>query len=136
MTETTSTPRRCRRLRHDLRTPLTIVAGFAEVLAADRQISEADRREFATRIQEAAGEIRKLIDDALATRRASRCWRSGVISTTFQASFTRRIPRITHAVGSSSHERSPWNAERGNVWWLWCQDSPIDSSESQKTLVE
>ena len=54
-----------RRLRHDLRTPLTIVAGFAEVLAADRQISEADRREFATRILQAAGEIRKLIDDAL-----------------------------------------------------------------------
>ena len=54
-----------RRLRHDLRTPLTIVAGFAEVLAADRQITEQDRREFATRIQEAAGEIRKLIDDAL-----------------------------------------------------------------------
>jgi signal transduction histidine kinase len=54
-----------RRLRHDLRTPLTIVAGFAEVLAADRQISDADRREFATRIQVAAGEIRRLIDQAL-----------------------------------------------------------------------
>ena len=54
-----------RRLRHDLRTPLTIVAGFAEVLAADRQISEADRKEFATRIQDAAAEIRKLIDEAL-----------------------------------------------------------------------
>jgi signal transduction histidine kinase len=54
-----------RRLRHDLRTPLTIVAGFAEVLATDRQISDADRREFASRIQEAAGEIRKLIDEAL-----------------------------------------------------------------------
>jgi signal transduction histidine kinase len=54
-----------RRLRHDLRTPLTIVAGFAEVLGADRQISEADRREFAKRIQEAAGEIRRLIDEAL-----------------------------------------------------------------------
>jgi signal transduction histidine kinase len=54
-----------RRLRHDLRTPLTIVAGFAEVLAADRQISEQDRKEFATRIQDAAAEIRKLIDEAL-----------------------------------------------------------------------
>jgi len=52
-----------RRLRHDLRTPLTIVAGFAEVLAADRQISEQDRREFATRIHDAAAEIRKLIDE-------------------------------------------------------------------------
>ena len=54
-----------RRLRHDLRTPLTIVAGFAEVLAGERDISEADRREFATRIQEAANEIRVLIDGVL-----------------------------------------------------------------------
>jgi len=54
-----------RRLRHDLRTPLTIVAGFAEVLGADRQISEADRREFAGRIQAAADDIRRLIDEAL-----------------------------------------------------------------------
>jgi signal transduction histidine kinase len=54
-----------RRLRHDLRTPLTIVAGFAEVLAADREITQADRREFATRIQDAAADIRRLIDAAL-----------------------------------------------------------------------
>jgi signal transduction histidine kinase len=54
-----------RKLRHDLRTPLTIVAGFAEVLAADRQISETDRKEFAARILQAASEIRKLIDEAL-----------------------------------------------------------------------
>jgi signal transduction histidine kinase len=54
-----------RRLRHDLRTPLTIVAGFAEVLAADRPITEADRREFAMRIQDAATEIRELIDRVL-----------------------------------------------------------------------
>ena len=52
-----------RSLRHDLRTPLTIVAGFAEVLAGERDISEADRREFSQRIQDAANEIRKLIDD-------------------------------------------------------------------------
>jgi signal transduction histidine kinase len=54
-----------RRLRHDLRTPLTIVAGFAEVLGADRAITDQDRREFANRIHEAAGEIRRLIDEAL-----------------------------------------------------------------------
>jgi signal transduction histidine kinase len=54
-----------RRLRHDLRTPLTIVAGFAEVLAGDREIPLADRREFARRIQDAAAEIRQLIDSAL-----------------------------------------------------------------------
>jgi signal transduction histidine kinase len=54
-----------RRLRHDLRTPLTIVAGFAELLGSDRDISDADRREYAERIQTAAGEIRTLIDRAL-----------------------------------------------------------------------
>ena len=54
-----------RRLRHDLRTPLTIVAGFAEVLAGDRPLSDADRRDYATRIVNAAQEIRDLIDAAL-----------------------------------------------------------------------
>ncbi len=54
-----------RRLRHDLRTPLTIVAGFAEVLAGDRPLSEDDRRDYATRIVNAAREIRELIDAAL-----------------------------------------------------------------------
>jgi signal transduction histidine kinase len=54
-----------RRLRHDLRTPLTIVAGFAEVLAADRPITDKDRRDFAARIQDAATEIRELIDRVL-----------------------------------------------------------------------
>jgi signal transduction histidine kinase len=54
-----------RRLRHDLRTPLTIVTGFAEVLAADRTISDQDRRDFAKRIQDAATEIRELIDQVL-----------------------------------------------------------------------
>jgi signal transduction histidine kinase len=54
-----------RRLRHDLRTPLTIVAGFAELLGSDRDISDTDRREYAERIQTAAGEIRTLIDRAL-----------------------------------------------------------------------
>ena len=51
-----------RRLRHDLRTPLTIVSGFAEVLATDREISLADRRDYAERIHEAALEIMQLVD--------------------------------------------------------------------------
>jgi signal transduction histidine kinase len=54
-----------RKLRHDLRTPLTIVGGFAEVLAADRRISDADRREYAARIQAATAEIRELLDELL-----------------------------------------------------------------------
>jgi two-component system phosphate regulon sensor histidine kinase PhoR len=52
------------RLRHDLRTPLTIVSGFAEILAADRPVSDEDRRDYAQRIVTAAEEIRALIDGA------------------------------------------------------------------------
>jgi signal transduction histidine kinase len=51
-----------RRLRHDLRTPLTIVVGFAEVLAADKPISEDARRDYAQRIQTAAEELRTMLD--------------------------------------------------------------------------
>jgi signal transduction histidine kinase len=52
-----------RRLRHDLRTPLTIVVGFAEVLAADKPIADAARRDYAQRIQTAAEELRAMLDD-------------------------------------------------------------------------
>ena len=60
-----SADERRRRLRHDLHTPLTIVSGFAEVLAGDRAISDEDRREYATRIHAAAIEIRRLVDALL-----------------------------------------------------------------------
>jgi signal transduction histidine kinase len=54
-----------RQLRHDLRTPLTIVTGFSEVLAADRPISDAARRDYAARIQAAAEELREMLDALL-----------------------------------------------------------------------
>jgi signal transduction histidine kinase len=63
MTEAEEDPRR--RLRHDLRTPLTIVTGFAEVLAGERPISDNDRREYASRIHAAALEIGDLVDELL-----------------------------------------------------------------------
>ena len=67
----TTEDERRRRLRHDLRTPLTIVSGFAEVLAAEREISDTDRREYASRIHAAALEIRELVDELLEDRPAS-----------------------------------------------------------------
>jgi signal transduction histidine kinase len=54
-----------RRIQHDLRTPLTIVSGFSEVLAADRPISDEARREYAARIHAAAEELREMIDALL-----------------------------------------------------------------------
>ena len=52
------------RLRHDLRTPLAIVAGFADLLASERPLTLEERREYAERIARAATEIRDLIDAA------------------------------------------------------------------------
>jgi signal transduction histidine kinase len=51
-----------RRLRHDMSTPLTIVSGFSEVLAADEPISDEARRDYAKRIHAAAEELRVMID--------------------------------------------------------------------------
>jgi len=52
------------RLRHDLRTPLTVVIGFAEILASDRELSDDERRDYAQRVLNAGLEIRELIDAA------------------------------------------------------------------------
>ena len=54
-----------RRLRHDLRSPLLVIGGFAQLLAGDREVSDADRRQYADRIHAAAEELRRLLDDAL-----------------------------------------------------------------------
>jgi len=51
-------------LRHDLRTPLTVVIGFAEILAGERELSDEQRRDYAERVLNAGLEIRTLIDDA------------------------------------------------------------------------
>jgi signal transduction histidine kinase len=54
-----------RRLRHDMRTPLTIVTGFAEVMAGERAISDDDRRDYARRILDAGQELRAMLDAVL-----------------------------------------------------------------------
>jgi signal transduction histidine kinase len=54
-----------RQLRHDLRTPLTIVSGFSEVLAAEGHISDEARRDYAGRIHAAAEELRRMLDELL-----------------------------------------------------------------------
>ena len=52
------------RLRHDLRNPLTVVIGFAELMAGERQLSEEQRRDYSERVLDAAAEMRALIDAA------------------------------------------------------------------------
>ena len=52
------------RLRHDLRTPLTVVIGFAELLAGDRELGVEERRDYAQRVLDAGFEIRELLDAA------------------------------------------------------------------------
>jgi signal transduction histidine kinase len=52
------------RLRHDLRTPLTVVIGFAEIMASNRPLTDDERRDYAQRVLSAGIEIRELIDSA------------------------------------------------------------------------
>lgn len=52
-----------KRLVHDLRTPLTIVEGFAHLIERDDARMDHDQRiEYAHRIKAAAGEMREMLD--------------------------------------------------------------------------
>jgi K+-sensing histidine kinase KdpD len=57
-----------RTLVHDLRTPLTIVEGFSDLLVRrGEQLAPAERDEYAQRIAAAAREMRELLDRARGT---------------------------------------------------------------------
>ncbi|HEX3581656.1 MAG TPA: PAS domain-containing sensor histidine kinase, partial [Thermoanaerobaculia bacterium] len=51
-------------MSHDLRTPLTAIAGYTELLA--QAVSEKEQAEFADSIRQATREVSRLIDDVLA----------------------------------------------------------------------
>jgi signal transduction histidine kinase len=51
-------------LRHDLRSPLVLIDGFAQLLASDRVLDDDLRRQCAERIRAAAAELRALVDAA------------------------------------------------------------------------
>ena len=54
---------------HDLRTPLTIVQGFADLLARrGPTLSEEERDEYVARIPAAAGEMKSILDEERSKR--------------------------------------------------------------------
>jgi signal transduction histidine kinase len=56
-------------LVHDLRTPLTIVQGFADLLARrGSTLPEEERDEYVARIAAAAGEMKSILDDERSKR--------------------------------------------------------------------
>ena len=58
-------------LVHDLRTPLTIVQGFADLLVRRGDtLTDDQREEYVARIAAAAGEMKSILDDER-TRRLS-----------------------------------------------------------------
>lgn len=52
-------------ITHELKTPLTTVSGYAELLANDLVPDAADRREFGSRIYKEAGRLTSLVNDIL-----------------------------------------------------------------------
>lgn len=59
-----ATDERLVRLVHDLRTPLTVISGFCELL--ERQgdkLTDEQRREYLQRVGAAAAEMRDILDD-------------------------------------------------------------------------
>ena len=61
---------RLTKLVHDLRTPLTVVAGFAELLVRrGADLDPAQRDEYLSRIVDGAQEMRSILDEERATRK-------------------------------------------------------------------
>ncbi|WP_158276704.1 MULTISPECIES: histidine kinase dimerization/phospho-acceptor domain-containing protein [Solirubrobacterales] len=59
---------RLARLVHDVRTPLTIVLGFSDMLRRRGEDLEPEQRaEFVQRLDEAARDIQRLLDEARPT---------------------------------------------------------------------
>lgn len=54
-----------RALRHDLRSPLVVIGGFADLLASDRALAPEQRRDYAERMRRSAAELERLIRDRL-----------------------------------------------------------------------
>jgi signal transduction histidine kinase len=54
-----------RKLRHDLRSPLVVITGFAQLMSGDREVSDQERRDYAERILRAAQEMEQLMTAAL-----------------------------------------------------------------------
>jgi signal transduction histidine kinase len=54
-----------RKLRHDLRSPLVVITGFAQLMSGDREITDQERRDYADRILRAAQEMEELMSAAL-----------------------------------------------------------------------
>jgi signal transduction histidine kinase len=54
-----------RKLRHDLRSPLVVITGFAQLMSGDRDVSEQERRDYSERILRAAQEMEELMAAAL-----------------------------------------------------------------------
>jgi signal transduction histidine kinase len=54
-----------RKLRHDLRSPLVVIGGFAQLLSGDRVLSDDDRRDYARRIAKAAQDLEAMLEERL-----------------------------------------------------------------------
>ena len=54
-----------RKLRHDLRSPLMIISGFARLLGSDKEMTPEQRADFTARIDRAVEEIRRTLDETI-----------------------------------------------------------------------
>ncbi|WP_239462775.1 sensor histidine kinase [Collinsella tanakaei] len=52
-------------ITHELKTPLTAISGYAELIASGMVADEADQRDFARRIHKEAGRLTALVNDIL-----------------------------------------------------------------------
>jgi signal transduction histidine kinase len=55
-----------RHLRHDVRSPLMVISGFARLLATEGDVPAEQRVDYAQRIERAAADLQRLLEEKLA----------------------------------------------------------------------
>ena len=92
---------------HELKTPLTVIGGFAETLR-DIDLSRADRERFLTTIESNTRRMQRIVDDLLdLSRYESGGWVPNVVSNDLGARRLRRVHRRSAQRPTRRASRSP-----------------------------
>ena len=108
-------------ITHELKTPLTTISGYAELISSGMDIDEADIKDFGSRIYREAGRLTSLVNDILTLSNLDEAERSetGGAASVLGSSEPVDLPRLIDSIA----QRLEQIAKRSDVT-VSCETSP------------
>lgn len=106
---------------HELKTPITSIGGFAELLCNSTQLTEAQKEEFARRILKETGRMQNLINDIIMISRLE----AGDIV------FSREVLDLAEVVRNVAADAKPMAEQRGITMTCMAQQSILSASHRE-----